>query len=265
MTIPTKYRKKPVVIETMRWDGTAENASSIIEWALSNDGTIRYTCGPENGCSGEAGVHWLDIDTLEGTMRATPDDWIIRGVQNEFYSCKPDIFAQTYELDTGEPPTVHHGDIGGLSLVQITSAVDHPPHVRIERAGVVLADGYVTPSLRDALRWIGTPEPAGATNTTPAHQDTTEPLSDRLRALAEQLRAERPFIAGMLLGFASLAAQTERRELRVRTLADTLAREARDLDTAGARHDATLTRNIVKLLSTALDARIIITDLEQNG
>ena len=39
----------------------------------------------------------LDIKTLEGTMRAMPEDWIIRGIRGEFYPCKPDIFAATYE------------------------------------------------------------------------------------------------------------------------------------------------------------------------
>ena len=39
----------------------------------------------------------MDIHTLEGVMHADPGDWIIRGVQGEFYPCKPDIFEQTYE------------------------------------------------------------------------------------------------------------------------------------------------------------------------
>ena len=37
------------------------------------------------------------IDTLEGLLTATPGDWIIRGVKGELYSCKPDVFALTYE------------------------------------------------------------------------------------------------------------------------------------------------------------------------
>jgi hypothetical protein len=37
------------------------------------------------------------IDTLEGLLTAAPDDWIIRGVKGELYSCKPDVFALTYE------------------------------------------------------------------------------------------------------------------------------------------------------------------------
>ena len=43
------------------------------------------------------GVDALLIPTLEGTMRADVGDWIIRGVQGEFYPCKPEIFKETYE------------------------------------------------------------------------------------------------------------------------------------------------------------------------
>ena len=42
-------------------------------------------------------VLYIEIDTLEGTMRANLGDFIIKGVQGEFYPCKPDIFEQTYE------------------------------------------------------------------------------------------------------------------------------------------------------------------------
>ena len=38
----------------------------------------------------------ISIETLEGTMRADPGDWIIKGVKGEFYPCKPDILAATY-------------------------------------------------------------------------------------------------------------------------------------------------------------------------
>jgi hypothetical protein len=92
-----KYRKKPVVIEAMRWDGTAEGATPIIDWALQYDATIGYRCGDDDGCGGLAGAHNLAIDTLEGTMLASAGDLIIKGVSGEFYPCKPDIFAATYE------------------------------------------------------------------------------------------------------------------------------------------------------------------------
>lgn len=47
--------------------------------------------------AGDHSPFGLVIRTLEGEMRADPGDWIIRGVQGEFYPCKPDIFAETYE------------------------------------------------------------------------------------------------------------------------------------------------------------------------
>ncbi|WP_330253076.1 hypothetical protein OG874_00225 [Nocardia sp. NBC_00565] len=91
------YRKKPVEIQAMQWDGTTEGATAIIDWALSLDGTIRYHCEPENGCDGTAGSHRLAVDTLEGTMLANPRDWVIRGIKGEFYPCKDEIFRATYE------------------------------------------------------------------------------------------------------------------------------------------------------------------------
>lgn len=83
-------RKKPVEIEFMSWQGGAENATPIIDWVLENGGTARYH---------SAGREYLAIDTLEGTMRANPGDVIIRGVQGEFYPCKPDIFEETYDIE----------------------------------------------------------------------------------------------------------------------------------------------------------------------
>lgn len=91
-----KFQKKPVVIEAQQWDGTARDASHIIDWVLANGGTARYDCDANCDDRGDRG-HYIAIDTLEGTMRAAAVDWIIRGVQGEFYPCKPDIFAATYE------------------------------------------------------------------------------------------------------------------------------------------------------------------------
>lgn len=87
---PMKYRKKPVVIEAMQWKGGASGASPIIDWILDGGHTARYWEELHNGPA-------IMVDTLEGTMRAEPNDWIIKGVQGEFYPCKPDIFEATYE------------------------------------------------------------------------------------------------------------------------------------------------------------------------
>lgn len=80
----TKYRKKPVVIEAVQWDGTNECLSEIVHWMNHEIQNL------EN--------NKLGIETLEGTMEASVGDYIIRGVQGEFYPCKPDIFEQTYDL-----------------------------------------------------------------------------------------------------------------------------------------------------------------------
>ena len=75
-----KYRKKPVVIEAIRFIG-------------SNYEEIREFIGQNTLCSDLSIV----ISTLEGDMVAQKGDYIIKGVQGEFYPCKPDIFAETYE------------------------------------------------------------------------------------------------------------------------------------------------------------------------
>jgi hypothetical protein len=97
---PRRFRKKPVVIEAIRWEGTAATATPIIDWMLSHGGTARFH-EPESlgdGLADWVSMHRLAIDTLEGTMWAVPGDWIIRGVKGEFYPCKPDIFEATYEV-----------------------------------------------------------------------------------------------------------------------------------------------------------------------
>lgn len=86
-----KYRKKPVVIEAFRlgeeWpDWWADAVSANRVTTHNNDG--RYRGGPD----------YALIKTLEGTMRAEFNDWIIRGVKGEIYPCKPDIFEATYDL-----------------------------------------------------------------------------------------------------------------------------------------------------------------------
>jgi hypothetical protein len=76
-----KFRKKPVVIEAVQWSGS--NWHEILDFAGSKNVYV-------------TGVH-LHVRTLEGDMSASPDDWIIRGVENEVYACKPGIFRATYE------------------------------------------------------------------------------------------------------------------------------------------------------------------------
>jgi hypothetical protein len=84
-----RYRKKPVEIEAVQFTGTGESCTEITEFlGGSHSGKQRW-----NSTTNTGGV----ILTLEGEMTFVPGDWIIRGVQGEFYPCKPDIFATTYE------------------------------------------------------------------------------------------------------------------------------------------------------------------------
>lgn len=84
-----KFRKRPVEIEAMQFTG--ENGGEIIAFT---DGAARLESA---ACHGDGPPYLVTIDTLEGRMCAGRNDWIIRGVQGEFYPCKPDIFEATYE------------------------------------------------------------------------------------------------------------------------------------------------------------------------
>ena len=76
-----RYRKKPVVVEAIRWTGN--NADAVRE----------FTQDKEIKTAGDTVI----IPTLEGDMMASLGDYIIKGVSGEFYPCKPDIFWKTYE------------------------------------------------------------------------------------------------------------------------------------------------------------------------
>ena len=89
-----KYRKKPVVIEAIQY--TNLNREEIEEFVGKKlkqelESETAYVAGKG------APQFSLTIETLEGNHKAMPNDWIIKGVQCEFYPCKPDIFEQTYE------------------------------------------------------------------------------------------------------------------------------------------------------------------------
>lgn len=81
-----KYRKKPVVIEARKL--TTSNLEQVESWC---QGSIRGVNLPPS-------ERVIEIQTLEGDMRASVGDYVIKGVNGEFYPCKPDIFAKTYEV-----------------------------------------------------------------------------------------------------------------------------------------------------------------------
>ena len=94
-----KYRKKPVVIEATQWFKIGDH-SQVHQFVDSQNRTvegIHFAEYPCEKCGMARGIHgW--INTLEGGHIVCPRDWIITGVADENYPCKPDIFEKTYEL-----------------------------------------------------------------------------------------------------------------------------------------------------------------------
>jgi len=80
-----KYRKKPVIVEAIQYKNSED---PMIYWKFTN-----YSIVIEEGI----GFDNVKIPTLEGEMLVSEGDYIIKGVNGEFYPCKPDIFHKTYE------------------------------------------------------------------------------------------------------------------------------------------------------------------------
>lgn len=97
--IPVK--KKPVVVKAMQYtDGIS--AYEIIDYILAKGGTARFSCRPNGefesfSCLNDISQHYIVIETMEGAMNASLNDWVIQGIKDEFYPCKPDIFESTYD------------------------------------------------------------------------------------------------------------------------------------------------------------------------
>lgn len=87
-----RYRKRPVVIDAIKWDGN--NLRQIIAFTGLHESVKSWTWEEYAALVASDG---LKIFTLEGAMRASVGDFIIKGVNGEFYPCKPDIFEKTYE------------------------------------------------------------------------------------------------------------------------------------------------------------------------
>jgi len=85
----TKYRKKPIEIEA--WHFTRKNIDYVRTLCESSNRKINFV----SQYGGD--VIYLEIETLEGVMRADEGDFIIKGVKGEYYPCKPDVFEMTYE------------------------------------------------------------------------------------------------------------------------------------------------------------------------
>ena len=87
-----KYRKKPVIIEAIQWD---DNTTEIKNFCGSACTYEVEDCAWQVGKG--AAHEILIIHTFEGDMIASRGDYIIKGINGEYYPCKPDIFEKIYE------------------------------------------------------------------------------------------------------------------------------------------------------------------------
>ena len=101
-----KYRKKPVVINAIKWDGSRKSTKEVLEFMGQKvDTRPQISCDKFDEYVAIAKNEGLTIHTLEDGVDgrakhiASIGDYIIKGVQGEFYACKPDIFDLTYEID----------------------------------------------------------------------------------------------------------------------------------------------------------------------
>lgn len=83
-----KYRKKPVVVEAMQFKDDSSDTIISLQEFMQSDLRVSYA-NPEDPV--------IKIETLEGVMDASISDFIIKGVNGEFYPCKEDVFKKTYE------------------------------------------------------------------------------------------------------------------------------------------------------------------------
>jgi hypothetical protein len=82
------YKKKPIVIQAVQF--TEKNISDVL--MFTGPSNVYLTMDPEN-----KKVNCYMVKTLEGPLKISEHDYVIKGIQGEFYPCKPDIFKATYE------------------------------------------------------------------------------------------------------------------------------------------------------------------------
>ena len=88
-----QYRKKPVVVTAIQWDG--KNLEEIKDFVGDS---LNYSILDTAWEVGKGIPYvYMAIKTLEGSMEVSKGDYVIKGVKGEFYPCKPDIFERTYE------------------------------------------------------------------------------------------------------------------------------------------------------------------------
>ena len=141
---PTEYRKKPVVIQAIRWSGT--NLREVIDFTGRHPSGAHWTWEEYEAVVAEKG---LKIFSLEGSnFIVTKGDYIIKGVKGEFYACKPDIFWMTY--DRASTPVSSTAPLSSAAWAILRMAASNErvvsqcyleeqvaPYVKLERLGLL--------------------------------------------------------------------------------------------------------------------------------
>lgn len=93
-----KFRKKPIVVEAMRFKANYKGAQAIIDWINAETGW-----NPDKGTDPPVAYYYGDLTIMMrgSEIHADDGDWIVKGIGGEFYPVKPDIFRKTYEAAKG--------------------------------------------------------------------------------------------------------------------------------------------------------------------
>lgn len=147
-----KFRKKPVVIEAIQYTGNNGLEINMFAPVAIQSPVLEPTDDNPTGA-------YIQIQTLEGCMIGRVDDWVIKGVNGEFYPCKPDIFAKTYEpaeTPPTEPKTETTGwtEIGTLEHDELFGAWEQCDGERIELMDLLAAKTKEAKTYREALEYV---------------------------------------------------------------------------------------------------------------
>ncbi|WP_211188222.1 hypothetical protein [Gordonia asplenii] len=146
MNAAKRFRKRPVEIEAMKWDGSRQSMDSLCAWVNSHSDPLDDPCLSYNFI-GAADVSDPVLDTVEGDMRVTVGDWVIRGVAGEFYPCKPDIFAATYDEVTDVFDEWATSAAAARWAIDVVVAAGRSDKPELRSTATTIASSVVTPLL----------------------------------------------------------------------------------------------------------------------
>ena len=153
-----KFRKKPVVIEALKWSNNHREMFDFLTWDEWNKASMT-AIGKHFYIDHSKVQGGLVIRTLEGEHIATIGDYIIKGVAGEFYPCKPEIFVQTYEPLQPPEPAASVQSAGAWKLVDKDFKEKDHPNLTLRWTTTKGPDGWF-----QKTHWLDlseTPQPQG--------------------------------------------------------------------------------------------------------